>query len=95
MDPVIPPPPARRDTPERDAHLRGLVLGARRRRARFASRAEARTWWAERPLFAGWDPRALDLYVAEARSPWDAPPEQVEIDEMQGAQLRALGYVFK
>ncbi|MDJ0867784.1 MAG: alpha/beta fold hydrolase [Myxococcota bacterium] len=64
VDPVIPSPVAR-GTPERIAHLRSMVEAARRRRHEWPSRAAARAWLAERSLFAGWDPRALDLYVAD------------------------------
>ena len=38
---------------------------ARRRRYHWPSRADARAWFAERSLFRDWDPRALDLYVAD------------------------------
>ncbi len=42
-----------------------LIESARRRRAEWASRAEARAWWLRREFFATWDPRALELYLAE------------------------------
>ncbi len=64
VDPVLPPPPEAID-PGRGERLTTLVEGARRRRAVWATREEARTHFAERSLFADWDPRALDLYVAE------------------------------
>ena len=58
LDPVILPPRI-------PGGGRGSDLGerARKRRARFPSRAEARASFAPKPLFAGWTPRALDLYV--------------------------------
>jgi pimeloyl-ACP methyl ester carboxylesterase len=64
VDPVTPPPPAG-SPPERAAHVQGLVDGARKRRADWPSREEARAWWAERELFAGWRPEALDLYALD------------------------------
>jgi len=64
VDPVIPAPPAE-GSPGRPAHLNALVENARRRRHHWPSRADARAWFAERSLFRGWDPRALDLYVAD------------------------------
>lgn len=65
VDPVLPPPPELTAGPEHRAHLERMVEGARRRRAKFASRAEARAWWSQRSLFARWRPEALDLYVAD------------------------------
>lgn len=64
VDPVTPPPPDRH-MPERKAHTDALVEGALRRRCAWPSRAAARAWFRGRPLFADWDPRALDLYVAD------------------------------
>ncbi len=37
----------------------------------------------------------VDAYLANAKSPWGAPPIEVELDEMKLEQLRALGYVIK
>jgi pimeloyl-ACP methyl ester carboxylesterase len=64
LDPVTPPPPAEAP-PERAAHVESMVDAARRRRADWPSRAEARAWFAERSLFASWRPEALDLYVED------------------------------
>jgi pimeloyl-ACP methyl ester carboxylesterase len=64
LDPVTPPPPGE-TPPERAAHVESMVDAARRRRADWPSRAEARAWFAERSLFAAWRPEALDLYVAD------------------------------
>jgi pimeloyl-ACP methyl ester carboxylesterase len=64
VDPVTPPRPELMP-PGRDEHLQGLVDGARKRRADWPSREEARAWWAERELFAGWRPEALDLYALD------------------------------
>ncbi len=65
VDPVVPPPPYVARTPERIAHMNRLVEGARKRRARFTSRAEACAQWAKRKLFAHWDRRALALYAED------------------------------
>jgi pimeloyl-ACP methyl ester carboxylesterase len=64
VDPVIPAPLAE-NSPGRAAHLDALVDNARRRRHHWPSRPEARAWFAERSLFRDWEPRALDLYVAD------------------------------
>jgi pimeloyl-ACP methyl ester carboxylesterase len=64
VDPVTPPPPTE-TSPERAAHVEAMVDAARRRRTDWPSRAEARAWFAERPLFAAWRPEALDLYVED------------------------------
>jgi pimeloyl-ACP methyl ester carboxylesterase len=42
-----------------------LADGARQRRQVWESRAEARSKWAGKDMFAGWTRRALDLYLAE------------------------------
>ncbi len=65
VDPVILPPAAERTTAASRGRGNALAEGARRRRAVFGSRAEARAWWQGRDFFAAWDPRALDLYVDE------------------------------
>ncbi len=65
VDPVIPSPPDPARPPEHPAHLRRLVDGARRRRARWPSRAAARTWCAERAFFAAWRPVAIELYLLD------------------------------
>lgn len=67
VEAVIPLP---REDPEtqdsaRVARLERLVEGARKRRAHWASREEARSHFAGRGVFAGWRDDALDLYVAE------------------------------
>jgi pimeloyl-ACP methyl ester carboxylesterase len=62
LDPVTPPAQA---PPERAEHIEAMVDAARRRRADWPSRAEARAWFAERSLFAAFRPEALDLYVLD------------------------------
>ena len=64
-DPVVLSPPSVALPEEARGRGRDLAKGARRRRAVFASRAEARAAWEARDFFAAWDPRALDLYVEE------------------------------
>lgn len=41
----------------------GIVRGARRRRELWSDRAEARSSYASKKIFAGWDPEVLDDYV--------------------------------
>lgn len=77
LDPVIFPSGAFRSDPERRARAHSLAEAARRRRHVFASREAARASWRGRSTFAGWDPRVLDLYVAEALA--DRPGGGVEL----------------
>lgn len=78
VDPVLPPPPelARVD-PQRGLRADKLVEGARKRRTLWPDRAEARASWREKPLFADWDPRALELYLDHGMA--DRPDGQVEL----------------
>jgi pimeloyl-ACP methyl ester carboxylesterase len=64
LDPVTPPPRALAP-PDRLAQVEGMVDAARRRRADWPSRAEARDWFEERSLFASGRPEALELYVLD------------------------------
>jgi pimeloyl-ACP methyl ester carboxylesterase len=60
------------------SEYRDRLAGAARDRQRVrASREEARRVWAGRKFFANWDPRVLDLYVAEGLR--DRPDGQVEL----------------
>jgi pimeloyl-ACP methyl ester carboxylesterase len=59
VDPVVMPP----DDPAGGPEENPVSERARRRRAVFASRAEVLASYRERPLFAGWQPRALELYA--------------------------------
>lgn len=65
VDPVIPPPPGATPADERPEYLQRLIDGARARRAHWPSRAAARAWCAERTLFAGWRPEAIELYLLD------------------------------
>jgi len=77
VDPIAPP----LLSPELEARRReygnALVEGARKRRAVWPSREAAREKWAGKELFESWDPRVLDLYVAEGLL--DRPDGQVEL----------------
>lgn len=65
VDPVILPPERERAAGTAPPGRGGeLSERARRRRHEWESREQARAWFAERELFADWDPRALDAYVA-------------------------------
>jgi pimeloyl-ACP methyl ester carboxylesterase len=92
VDPVVPP----RMTPEleslRREHGIAIAEGARRRRYVWPSRDAAREKWAGKELFASWDPRALDLYLAEGML--DRPDGQVELacpPEIEAAIFEAHG----
>lgn len=70
VDAVVPPPP-HLPRGNVDAYARRLVEGARRRRSHWASRAAARAYCRERPLFASWHEVALDAYLLDGLA--DAP----------------------
>jgi pimeloyl-ACP methyl ester carboxylesterase len=72
VDPVIPPPNFG-PSPITNA----LAEGARKRRHLWPSRRAAREKWSKKEFFADWDPRALDLYLAEGFS--DRADGQVEL----------------
>ncbi len=92
VDPVVLPPPSVSIPPEARGRGRQLAEGARRRRSVFASRAEARAAWASRDFFAAWDPRALDLYVAEGlRSRDDGSVELKCAPEVEATVFDASG----
>lgn len=57
IEPVVFPPGLGDDVGRR------LAAGARRRRDQFADRTEALGYFADKAVFAQWDPRALDAYV--------------------------------
>jgi pimeloyl-ACP methyl ester carboxylesterase len=77
VDPVLFTPAGSDDDPGRPERSARLVEGALRRRHDFASRDEARARFAERELFRRWDPRALELYLAEGLR--DRPDGRVEL----------------
>jgi pimeloyl-ACP methyl ester carboxylesterase len=68
LDPVIlPQRPQQAEELGATAMTPGMLLAerARERREIWPSRAAALAKWREKPLFQGWDPRALELYVSE------------------------------
>jgi pimeloyl-ACP methyl ester carboxylesterase len=77
IDPVV--LPADWDHAAFAASSNGNVLadGARSRRQIWPNREAARSKWQGKELFADWDPKALDLYVAEGLA--DRPDGQVEL----------------
>lgn len=64
VDPVVLPPAQARVSSEAGGGSQ-LARRARRRRAVFGSRAEARAAWESRDFFSNWSSRALDLYLQE------------------------------
>jgi pimeloyl-ACP methyl ester carboxylesterase len=65
VDPIFPPTPGPKGDGRRRAHTSPLAEGARKRREIWPSREQARARWVGKDLFTDWDPRALDLYLAE------------------------------
>jgi pimeloyl-ACP methyl ester carboxylesterase len=65
VDPVAPPSGREARSPLRREHVSTMVERATKRRHEWASRAEARAFFAERELFQRFDPRALELYVLD------------------------------
>jgi len=77
LDPVIhlrPDSPLAYATPHRG---KSLADRARKRRAVWPSRDSARERWSGKELFANWDARVLDVFLAEAMR--DLPDGQVEL----------------
>jgi pimeloyl-ACP methyl ester carboxylesterase len=77
VDPVIRPPAGDADNPEASSHVSSLAEGARNRREVWPDRAAARDKWRGKDLFTDWDPRALELYLAEGLR--DRPDGRVEL----------------
>ncbi len=77
VDPVLFPRRAYQSDPERRARAGGMAEGARRRRHVFPDRAAALASWRTREAFARWDPRVLELYLAEGLA--DRPGGGVEL----------------
>jgi pimeloyl-ACP methyl ester carboxylesterase len=65
VDPVAPPGGAEARSAPRREHVASMVERATKRRHEWASRAEARAFFAGRELFERFEPRALDLYVLD------------------------------
>jgi len=92
VDPIVPP----QQTPELEAQRRAfgnaIADGARRRRAVWPSRDAAREKWSGKELFANWDARVFDLYLAEGLH--ERPDGQVELacpPEIEAAIFEANG----
>jgi pimeloyl-ACP methyl ester carboxylesterase len=65
VDPVILPPMGSPAREQRGAGENPMVERARKRRHHWDSRAEARSFFADKPLFESWTARALGIYVDE------------------------------
>jgi len=92
VDPVIPPPAGSAMAFARGPRAAKMVESARKRRAHFASRAEARAGWERKPLFADWLPSALDAYVAEGLK--DAAEGGVTLKCDPGVEAAVFGGSF-
>ena len=77
VDPVLVPRGGVTLPADRSEYRDRLAEAARDRQRVRPSREEARRVWAGRRFFANWDPRVLDLYVAEGLR--DRPDGQVEL----------------
>jgi pimeloyl-ACP methyl ester carboxylesterase len=92
VDPVILPTVDGRGPSAADSPGKLLADRSRNRRQVWPSREAAREKWLEKELFAGWDPQALDLYLAEGFA--DRPDGQVELKcsgETEAAIFEATG----
>ena len=65
VDPITHPPLSPESEAFRKENSGKLAEGARKRVHVFESRAAARERWEGKDFFADWDPRALELYLAE------------------------------
>jgi pimeloyl-ACP methyl ester carboxylesterase len=92
LDPIVVP-----QDPEQRARMgrqNPLAEGARRRRRVWPSRDELRARWSGRETFAGWEPRALELYLAEGFA--DLPDGRIELKcppEVEAAVFENSGSV--
>jgi pimeloyl-ACP methyl ester carboxylesterase len=77
LDPVVPPSTRVIRTALQRAHVGSLVEVARKRRHVWPDRDTARARWADKEMFAGWDPRAFELYLSEGMR--DRDDGQVEL----------------
>jgi pimeloyl-ACP methyl ester carboxylesterase len=92
VDPVILSTVDERAASAADPPGNVLAERARNRRQVWPSREAAREKWLEKEFFAGWDPEALDLYLAEGLA--DRPDGQVELKcsgETEAAIFEATG----
>jgi pimeloyl-ACP methyl ester carboxylesterase len=77
VDPIAPPQRAAELAAMRGGPGNRIADVARRRSAIWPSRAAAREKWSGKELFANWDPRVFDLYLAEGLH--DRSDGQVEL----------------
>jgi pimeloyl-ACP methyl ester carboxylesterase len=77
VDPIVLPSPGSGAEGEPRSRGGALAEGARKRRHVWPDRGAARARWSDKEMFAGWDPRLFDLYLAEAM--FDRDDGQVEL----------------
>ena len=85
VDPVIFPEGVDRS----QARGNELAVRALKRTRRWESRAEARAFFGEKELFEAWEPRAIDLYVAEALR--DCPDGGIKLKCPPGVESSIFG----
>ena len=92
VDPVIPPPSSAPIDPARREGAQRLARAARERRPHWPSRDDVRASWAGKDFFAGWQPLALELYLAEGlRELADGTVELKCPPEVEAAIFEASG----
>lgn len=64
-----------------------IAKQARKRSAVFPSREFVRDAWQDKPLFAGWDPRAFELYVSEGLKDRDDGHVELKCNPMVEATI--------
>jgi pimeloyl-ACP methyl ester carboxylesterase len=93
-----PSDPSEQSGSEDPDHGTELSRRARKRKAVWSSRSDAREFFLSKPLFAAWRPEALDLYVAEGlRERSDGQLElkcapEVEAQVFEGARTSGLDH---
>lgn len=93
VDPVLHEPRTGEPDPERVARAGQLVERASRRREVFPDRAAARDNWRDKDLFADWEPRAFEIYLAEGLA--DRPDGQVELKCPAAVEAAVFGMGFR
>jgi pimeloyl-ACP methyl ester carboxylesterase len=77
VDPIVMASAVTEDPGIRAGRTNAMAEGARRRRQVWPDRGTARAVWAGKQMFAGWQDRVLDLYVAEGLA--DLPDGRVAL----------------
>ena len=85
IEPILLPPPYRSG----DDHP--LTVSARRRRPRFDDREEARVKFGKKGVFAGWDERAMDGYLAGGLRPVNGEWELACLPEHEASFYAGAG----